>query len=389
MFAKRILVLLSSLFVSVAMAAPNLIPAPPKLGAKAYILLDAESGKVIAEHEADMRLPPASLTKMMTSYVLSYEMAEGNVGRDDMVTISENAWAQNPLFRGSSLMWVEVGTEVSIMDLKRGIVISSGNDASLAVAEHIAGSEDAFADVMNQHAELLGLQNTNYVNSHGLPADGHYTSARDLAILAKAIINDFPDDYEMYKEREFTFNNIRQVNRNELLDSALNVDGLKTGHTEEAGYCLVTSAVKDGMRLISVVMGTDSKRQRKVESNKLLSYGFRFYETHTLYNKGESLSNAAVWSGTEAVVDLGVNKPVLLTIPRGKRKSLDAEINIDPIIKAPLKKGTALGELVIKLADEELYRAPLVALTDIEEAGFVARLWDEIKLFFYQMFDLV
>ncbi len=370
-------------------AATSLIPSPPEIAATAHLLLDAKSGAVLAEYNADEQLPPASLTKMMTSYILSYEMGRGNVKPSDKVKISKNAWAQNPVFEGSSLMWIEVGTEVSLEDLHRGVIISSGNDASVAVAEHLAGSEGAFADVMNQHAAVLGMNNTQYMNSHGLPAEGHYTSAHDLAILAKAIINDFPEDYKIYSERSFTYNGIRTPNRNSLLGGQLGVDGLKTGHTDAAGYCLVTSAEKNGMRLISVVMGTSSKNARQVESSKLLNYGFRFFETPQLYKAGEQLTEARLWGAERSAVRLGIAKDVSVTIPRGARDDLKATMTIDKIIKGGVSEGQSLGELIVTLNDESIVTLPIVALENVAEAGFFGRMIDAIKLFFMQLIGAI
>lgn len=372
-----------------AQSAPQLIPAPPEVAATAHLLLDAKSGKVLAENNADQQLPPASLTKMMTSYIMSYEIARGNVKPTDMVKISKNAWAQNPVFKGSSLMWIEVGTEVAVEDLHRGVIISSGNDATVAVAEHLAGSEAAFADVMNQHAQVMGMNNTHFVNSHGLPADGHLTTARDLSILAQHIINDFPEDYKIYSERSYTYNGIRTPNRNSLLGGQLGVDGLKTGHTSEAGYCLVTSAEKNGMRLISVVMGTESTRARQVESSKLLNYGFRFYETPQLYKAGEQLTEARLWGSARNSVRLGIAEDVFVTIPRGSRGDLQANMTIDKVIKGAVAEGQTLGELVVNLGDDNIVTLPVVALESVEEAGFFGRLIDAIKLFFMQLFGAI
>ena len=372
-----------------AQSAPQLIPAPPEVAATAHLLIDAKSGKILAENNADQQLPPASLTKMMTSYIMSYEIARGNVKPTDMVMISKNAWAQNPVFKGSSLMWIEVGTEVAVEDLHRGVIISSGNDATVAVAEHLAGSEAAFADVMNQHAQVMGMTNTHFVNSHGLPADGHLTTARDLSILAQHIINDFPEDYKLYSERSYTFNGIRTPNRNSLLGGQLGVDGLKTGHTSEAGYCLVTSAEKNGMRLISVVMGTESTRARQVESSKLLNYGFRFYETPQLYKAGEQLTEARLWGSARNSVRLGIAEDVFVTIPRGSRGDLQANMTIDKVIKGAVTEGQTLGELVVNLGEDNIVTLPVVALESVDEAGFFGRLIDAIKLFFMQLFGAI
>lgn len=370
---------------STLVAAPAIIPAPPQIAASGYILMDANSGEVIVEHNADEKLPPASLTKLMTSYILSYELEQGNVSNDDMVTISKNAWAQNPIFAGSSLMWIEVGKQVKLEDLHRGIVISSGNDASVAVAEHLAGSESAFADVMNQHAQILGMTNSHFVNSHGLPHPDHYMTARDLALLSKAILQ-FPSEYALYSEADYTYNNIRQTNRNRLLWKDDTVDGLKTGHTEEAGYCLVTSAKRSGMRLISVVMGTSSQSARERETQKLLSYGFRYFETHELYSAGDQLTESKLWAGAEDMFALGVERDISLTIPRGQEKALQAVMNIDEVVKAPITKGKEYGELVVSLNDEVLLREPLIALQSVEQGGLFKRLWDSIILFFKGLF---
>jgi len=365
--------------------APAIIPSPPAIAASGYILIDAASGRVLVEHNADEQLPPASLTKLMTSYVLSYELEKGNVSNSDLVNISENAWAQNPVFAGSSLMWIEVGKKVLLEDLHKGVVISSGNDASVAVAEHLAGSESAFAEVMNQHALLLGMENSHFVNSHGLPDPEHYMTARDLATLSGAIIQ-FPDEYALYSEPDFTYNSIRQSNRNRLLWKDDSVDGLKTGHTEAAGYCLVASAKKGEMRLISVVMGASSQSARERETQKLLAYGFRYYETHQLYNAGDELAESALWSGASDSFKLGVAEDVVLTLPRGKLKSLKAVMNIDEVISAPVVKGGEYGEIIVSLDGEELLRHPLVASNDVAEGGLFKRLWHSIVLFFSQLF---
>jgi D-alanyl-D-alanine carboxypeptidase (penicillin-binding protein 5/6) len=381
---KPVLFLASLLLTTLAHAAPSIIPAPPQISASGYILMDAQSGRVISEQNADQRLPPASLTKLMTSYVLSYELAEGNVANSDMVTISKNAWAQNPVFAGSSLMWIEVGKQVKLEDLHKGVVISSGNDASVAVAEHLAGSESAFADVMNQHGRLLGMNNSHFSNSHGLPNPDHYTTARDLATLAKAILA-FPEEYALYSEPDFTYNNIRQTNRNRLLWKDDSVDGLKTGHTEEAGYCLVTSAKKNDMRLISVVMGASSQSAREKETQKLLAYGFRYFETHQLYTAADQLVQAKIWAGSSDLLPLGVARDIHLTIPRGQHKAIKAVMNINEVIKAPATKGKVYGELLVTLNGEELLREPLIALQSVEKGGLFKQLWDAIMLFFSQL----
>jgi D-alanyl-D-alanine carboxypeptidase (penicillin-binding protein 5/6) len=356
------------------------------VAAKAWLLIDADSGAVLAQHEADLSLPPASLTKMMTSYILAREIESGRVRESDMVTISENAWSQNPLFTGSSLMWIEPGMEVSVGDLQRGIIISSGNDATVAVAEHLAGSEAAFAEMMNAHAARLGMVDTYYVNSHGLPHPQHLTTARDLATLAQAVISESPQQYAIYKEREFTFNGIRQYNRNTLLGEDPTVDGLKTGHTEEAGYCLVASAERSGMRLISVVMGTASTRARKSESRGLLNYGFRFFETSRLYEPMQELEKPRIWKGALDYVSVGLQEETLLTLPRGKKDLLVSSVQVDEEIVAPVAVGDALGTVTLSLDGETVYRAPVVALEAVEPGGFFSRIWDMVLMWVMQLF---
>jgi len=362
-------------------------PAAPELAAKSYILMDYDSGKIIVENNADLPVPPASLTKMMTSYVVSAEIASGNLNLTDKVTISKNAWAQNPLFAGSSLTWIEVNTEVTVEDLLKGVIIQSGNDASVALAEHIAGSEDVFADLMNQHALKLGMINTNFENSNGLPAEGHISTARDLALLTAAMIRDYPEEYVYYKEKWFTYNGIKQANRNSLLwDESLNVDGVKTGHTDAAGFCLVSSATKNNMRLISVVMGTRSKESRKVEGKKLLSYGFRFFETVKPLEAGKQLHQQKIWMGEQDIVNLGIAKDIYLTIPRGQVKNLKARYVVEKEIEAPISKGQLVGKVFFSLQDEKFAEYPLVALHEVEEAGFFGRMSDSISRWFGSVF---
>lgn len=363
---------------------PTATPSPPSIAAKSFILLDADSNRVLAESNADERLAPASLTKLMTSYVLSYELEQGHVHNDDLVLISKGAWTQNPAFKDSSLMFIQVGTRVKLHDLHQGIVVSSGNDATVAVAEYLAGSEEAFADVMNQHAKELGLTNTHYVNSHGLPDPQHYTTARDLATLSQAIIR-FPNEYSLYKEQEFTYNNIHQLNRNGLLKRDPSVDGLKTGHTEEAGYCLVSSAKRDGMRLITVVLGTDSIATRERETEKLLAYGFRYFEDIQLYKAGAQVAQPKIWGGDKATIKIGVDKDIALTIPRGKREALQAVMNVDKYLHAPFTQGQAVGEMVVTLDGQEVLKQPLVALEGVGQGGIFGRIWDSLVLFFTRL----
>jgi D-alanyl-D-alanine carboxypeptidase (penicillin-binding protein 5/6) len=377
-FRAAALVIASTMFLSISLAAPAqaaqaLVPKPPQLAASAYILIDAITGKVIVENNADEVLAPASLTKMMTAYMLAFEVASGNVSLEDQVRISEKAWRTT-----GSRMFIQEGTFVKLEDLMRGIIIQSGNDASVAVAEHLAGSEEAFADLMNQHALRLGMTQTHFVNSTGLPAEGHQTTARDLAILARAIIRDYPEDYLVYAEKEFTFNKIRQPNRNKLLWRDSTVDGLKTGYTSEAGYCLVASAKEDGQRLISVVLGASSTEGRAQESQKLLTYGMRFFETHTLYNAQESLTKARVWGGAEDYIELLIERQVAVTIPRGQAKYIKATMDINSGIEAPVFAGDVLGKLVITLDTDVVLERDLVAGKDMLEGGFFKGISDSV-----------
>ena len=382
----RLVLILLLTVSSFGAQASTAVPAPPQLSAKAYLLIDAASGAVLVEHNADEILPPASLTKMMTAYVLAEELGAGRVSETDMVRISENAWSQNPLFNGSSLMWIQPGMDVSIADLQRGIIISSGNDATLAVAEHIAGSEAVFAEMMNINAKRLGMDNTLYVNSHGLPDPAHMTTARDLALLAMAMIIDHPEQYKIYREPEFTYNNIRQYNRNTLMLVDPSVDGLKTGYTKEAGYCLVASAERKGMRLISVVMGTGSTKARKNETAALLNYGFRFYETSTVFEPMTELAKPRIWKGRQDYVPAGLLSEAVLTLPRGKRDDLVITVQVNSELVAPLAVGDPVGTVIVSLNDEVVLQEPLVVLVSIEPSGFFARQWDTFLMFFASLF---
>ena len=383
---RRILsagVLLILLTGVAATHAKVLIPAPPQLAASAWILVDANTGKILVEHNADEQLPPASLTKMMTSYIVASELHSGKVREQDQVPISVTAWKM-----GGSKMFIREGTSVPLIDLLRGVVIQSGNDASVTLDEYLAGSEGAFADVMNQQAALLGMAGTNYNNATGWPSEGHQTTARDLSLLAKALIQDYPEHYGIYSEKYFKYNGINQPNRNRLLWRDSTVDGLKTGHTEEAGYCLVASAVRKGMRLISVVMGTRSEEARAQEAQKLLAFGFRYFETGKVYSAGDIIQeNARVWYGVENNINLVVPEDVYITIPRGSKDELDAKILVDEKIKAPLTEHQELGRLSVSYEGEPLIDLPLVADHPVEEAGFFARLWDAISLFFFGIFN--
>lgn len=352
-----------------------LIPASPRVAASSYILQDADSGKILAENNADQKLPPASLTKIMTVYVVFRELGNGQLTLDETVTISKKAW-RTP----GSRMFIEVNKQVSVEDLLRGVIIQSGNDASVALAEHVAGDEATFAALMNQHAKRLGMTNTNFTNSMGLPSSDLYTTARDLALLTSALVNEFPDKYRLFAELEFTFNDISQPNRNRLLWRDESVDGVKTGYTEAAGYCLVASAKRNGMRLISVVMGTDSVNTRLAESQSLLNYGFRFFQTHRLYQKGQILTKAKIWKGDNSELDLGLADDLYVTIPRRHYKDLQAVMNIDKKIIAPADKGTLYGTLKVALAGDNVATKPLVALNSVAIGGLFSRIYDEALL---------
>ena len=364
---------------------PNLsappVPAAPQIGAASYLLMDFNSGRVLIEQNADMRVEPASITKLMTAYVVFGELREGKITLEETVSVSEDAWRT-----GGSRMFIEPGMEVTVEDLLRGMVIQSGNDASVALAEHVAGTEAAFASLMNHFATQLGMQGTHYMNATGLPDPEHYTTARDVAILSRATIRDFPDYYAWYSEKEFTFNSIRQHNRNTLLWRDPAIDGLKTGHTEAAGYCLAASAKRDGMRLISSVMGSASESARASESQTLLNYGFRFFETVQLYQAGQELARARVWKGLEEEVTLGIGEELFVTIPRGRYDDLEAQVQMQPQLTAPLETGVVVGQIAVRLDGELVAERDLLTLSPVEEAGFFGSTWDGLKLWFDGMF---
>lgn len=360
---RLILALCVCLFSSVQ-AASVPAPAPPSFDAKSYILLDFLSGEALAEHNADERLAPASITKLMTAYVVFKALAEGQASLEDEVYISEKAWRME-----GSRMFIEVGKRVKLADLLKGMIIQSGNDACVALAEHLAGSEAVFATMMNAEAETLGLHNSHFVNVTGLPDAEHYMSARDIALLARALIRDFPDRYWYYSERKFTYNGITQYNRNKLLWRDDSVDGLKTGYTESAGYCLVSSAERGPMRLISVVMGTKGPKARATHSEALLNYGFRFFETHKLYAAGEALIDPRVWMGESEHVPLGLKDDLYVTIPRGQYDNLDARMELDPQITAPVHEGQTLGRVVVAFNGKDRAESPMVALQEVPEGG--------------------
>ena len=349
------------------------IPAAPKLQASGYLLVDATNGEILVEYNAEEPLPPASLTKMMTAYIAEREITEGRLSFDDQVPVSVKAWKT-----GGSRTFIREGTEVRLEDLLRGIIIQSGNDASVAVAEYIAGSEDVFADVMNQTAISLGMTNTQFKNATGLPEDGHYTTAKDLSVLAARIIQDFPDTYPVYQEKNFIYNGIKQANRNSLLFRDPSVDGLKTGHTEEAGYCLVASAERDGFRLISVVMGTASEKAREQETTKLLQYGFRYFSGKTVFAAGEPLPESArkVWFGEMESVDLAPTEPLYVTLPLGRESAIQATLDAPDTLDAPLEAGAVVGTVKIMLGERVLAESPVAVAEAVPEGGLFKRLMD-------------
>jgi len=357
-------------------------PAAPSLSANSYIMMDFNSGEVLVESNPDMRVGPASITKVMTSFVVFTELAGGNINLTDTVVVSENAWRT-----GGSRMFIEPSMQVTVEQLIKGMVIQSGNDASVALAEHLAGTEEAFAGLMNHYATQLGMTNSNFMNATGLPHEDHYTTARDVAIMSAALIENFPDFYHWYSEKEYTFNNIRQHNRNNLLWRDPAVDGLKTGHTEAAGYCLVASAKRDGMRLITVVLGSGSESSRVNESQSLLNYGFRFFETIQLYKAGQELAQGRVWKGEVDQIRLGIRDELFVTIPRGQYENLDAQVEMRPELIAPIAEGEEVGQISIRLEDTEITGRGLIALETVVETGFFGRTWDGMSMWFGGLFD--
>ncbi|HCE2129989.1 TPA: D-alanyl-D-alanine carboxypeptidase [Vibrio parahaemolyticus] len=365
-------------FSHFAFAAPTVVPNAPELSSRGYVLMDYHTGKVLVERDADKRLNPASLTKLMTAYVAGQEVNAGNISLDDQVVISRNAWAKN--FPDSSKMFIEVNTSVSLSDLYRGLVVQSGNDASVAIAEHVAGSEAGFVSLMNSWASQLGLTNSSFTNPHGLDSDGLYSTPHDIAKLGQAIIRDLPDIYPMYSETSFTYNGITQYNRNGLLrDRSMNVDGMKTGYTSGAGYSLATSATNGDMRLIAVVMGAKSQSVRESESKQLLSYGFRFYETLMPTAAGTDIANARVWMGQKDELKVGVNRDVYLTLPKGDVNKLKAEVEYNGDLLAPIAQDQVVGTLLYKVDGKVVEETELVALEPVEEGGIFKRIMDWFK----------
>jgi D-alanyl-D-alanine carboxypeptidase (penicillin-binding protein 5/6) len=377
MLKHKLVFLVWILYLPAGFAATNPIPAPPTFAAKSYILMDANSNEVLAAKNADERLAPASITKLMTAYVIFKALAEGHIGLEDQVLVSEKAWRME-----GSRMFIEVGKRVKVDDLLRGMIIQSGNDASVALAEHVAGSEEAFVNIMNAEVANLGLANTHYVNATGLPDPQHYTTARDIALLSKKLIREFPEQYPRYSERKYTYNGITQYNRNKLLWRDESVDGLKTGHTDTAGYCLASSAERDTMRLISVVMGTKSAKSRLTSSQSLLNYGFRFFETHKLYKAGQPLAEPRIWKGEQENLPLGLAEDLYITIPRGQYDDLNASMELTAPIDAPVQAGVPYGKVVVALNATDLKQEPLIALKAIPTGDIWRQAMDTVLLWF-------
>lgn len=365
-------------FVAITTMAQNMpVPQPPIIGAKSFLLIDADTGAELGSLEADLRLAPASLTKLMTAYAVFRSLKDNQIGLADSVTVSEKAW-RTP----GSRMFIEVGTTVVVEDLILGMIVQSGNDASVALAEHIGGSEAVFAELMNQYAGQLGMTASNFKNATGLPDDEHYSTARDLAILARAIINEFPDYYEWYSVRTFKYNDIEQPNRNALLWRDDSVDGMKTGFTDDAGYCLISSAKRDNMRIVSVVLGTASAKVRIDGSQALINYGFRFFETRLLYRAGETITQARIWKAANEFTEMGLPDDLYITIPRGSYDDVESVLNIPAILEAPVANGQPLAELQVNLHGKNLVNTSLRALDENPEGSIWQRTRDSVKLWF-------
>ncbi len=373
----RCFVLLGALLASSALAQNQPIPAPPIIGAKSFLMIDGTTGAELASLQPDEQLAPASLTKLMTAYVVFQSLGSGQVTLDELVTVSEKAWRTD-----GSRMFIEVGSRVRVEDLLLGMIVQSGNDASVALAEHIAGDESVFAELMNQYARQLGMTSSHFMNATGLPNDDHYSTARDLAVLAHAIIADFPEYYRWYSVREFTWNEITQPNRNRLLLRDDSVDGMKTGMTDDAGWCLVSSAERNGMRIIAVVMGTSSDRARIDGSQSLLNYGFRFFETRLLYRAGQEITSARIWKSANENSALGLLEDLYITIPRGSYGSLEMVQSVPAVIRAPVAQGQPVARITVSLNGEQLVDEPLRALDDNPTGSFWQRTRDGISLWF-------
>jgi len=360
-------------------AEESFIPDPPSLTAKNYLLIDAYTNRVLAELNAEEKIEPASITKIMTGYVVSDQIKGGFISLDDEVLISEECWR-----RGGSRMFIQQGTKVSLLDLIKGMVIQSGNDASCAIAEHVAGSEDNFVDLMMRYAEQLGLRNTNFINATGWPDNDHYSSAEDIAKVSYLLINNFPEHYSLYKEKWFTFNDIRQRNRNALLWQDDDIDGLKTGHTESAGYCLVSSGVKNNTRLIAVTLNSSSEKTRLTDNRRLLDYGFRYYRTQKIISRNQSIKEAQVWGGIKESVSLSPVKDFYLTLPLRDFKKIEPSVILNSHLQAPLEENEVVGKIIFNLGEEEVGSIELMTLEGVEGLGFFGSAWSNIKLLVYR-----
>ena len=360
---------------------PLVTPAAPAINAKAYILIDVNSGKIIAEKNSDEKLPPASLTKMMTLYVVSNALRNEQIHLTDSVRVSRDAWKI-----GGSRMFIKEGQQVLVEELLKGIIVDSGNDACVAMAEHVGGSENAFTDIMNQQAQNIGMKSSHFTDSTGLPDPNLFTTAKDLAILGRALVTDFPQYYSWYKQKWFTYNGIKQPNRNRLLWRDNSVDGLKTGHTSEAGFCLVSSAKRDNMRLLAVVLGAPNDSSRADDSEKLLNYGFRFFETHELYKSDQSITELPLYKGTVEKVSVGLTENQFITIPTGQYQRLTISTKVPSYLQAPIKKGDKVGDLIVKFDNNLISTRPLYALQSIESGGIYTRTKDSIRLTFKDWF---
>ena len=359
------------------------VPPPPDVDGKSWVLMDYATGQILASKDPDLRVEPASITKIMTDYVVSAEVANGKVHMTDPVTISEHAWRGGGAGTDGSTSFMKLGSQVPLKDLLYGMIIQSGNDAAIALAEHTAGSEDAFAGLMNAYAKQLGMVNSNFEDASGYPIANHYTTAHDIAILSRALIHDFPDDYAISAIKEFEWNGIKQGNRNTLLWRDPSVDGIKTGHTAGAGFCLAASAKQGESRMIAIVMGASNEKARADSAMALLSYGFRFYETHKLYDASKPLITPKLWKGQDNQLPIGVAEDVQVTVKRGQYDQLKATMDIPSTLIAPFKKGQQVGTLRIMLADQPVQTVPLIALNDAPQCGFFGRLWDSILLWFH------
>lgn len=351
------------------------IPSPPRIEAESYVLVDFHSSKVLAAKNEHERLDPASLTKMMTMYVIDQELKDGHITLEDEVHVSKKAWQMQ-----GSRMFIEVGSKVTVEELVKGVIIQSGNDASIALAEHIAGTEESFVNIMNQQAQRLGMVNTKFQNVTGFPSEDHYSTAYDMSLLSIALIKDFPESYSLYSEKWFSYQGIKQANRNRLLWRETFVDGIKTGHSSSAGYCLAASGEQDGMRLVSVVLGTDSDSARTDYSQRLLRFGFRFFETHKLFGANEPVKEPKIWMGATDKIRLGLPEDLYITVPQGEYENLNAQVNFDKHILAPINIGDQQGVLTVKLEDEVILEQPLVALDEVEQGGIWSRFTDYVSL---------